>query len=230
MGHNIEKIYGCRSLEVEIDILRLLASLEANVSRMQNAHNEQECFAIWEQSERLVHDIAFKYVCLILPHWMDDFDFRRLPADGVRDAVIARTPMPARPTSKPTVRDVQSLITVAYAYSTIDPDCKLRLLMHLAKVNIGPNDSAFHVDHLHVIFAHFFCFNGFPAQVYPLGFLKYILRRLKAAFATKAFKKEANQGRNWLATFNLLWSEYPRNCHAPTSYITSGKFTKEVSV
>ena len=73
----------------------------------------------------------------------------RLPL-GVRDALIAREPMVARPERKPTARDIQSLLSLAYKYSTIEPDSKFRLLQYLAKVHISEDESAFLVDHLHV--------------------------------------------------------------------------------
>ena len=78
----------------------------------------------------------------------------RLPL-GVRDALIAREPMPPRPERKPTSRDIQSLLSLAYKYSTIEPDSKFRLLQYLAKVHISEDESAFLVDHLHVSHAPF---------------------------------------------------------------------------
>ncbi len=73
----------------------------------------------------------------------------RLPLE-VRDALMAREPMAPRPERKPTARDIQSLLSLAYKYSTIEPDSKFRVLQYLAKVHISEDESAFLVDHLHV--------------------------------------------------------------------------------
>ena len=61
LGHDVEQIYGCRSLETEIECLRLLAILEGNVEKLQPSLDVTESFSIWDTSERLVHDIASKF-------------------------------------------------------------------------------------------------------------------------------------------------------------------------
>ena len=121
--------------------------------------------------------------------------------------------MPERPTDRACARDIQRLLTAAHVYSCIDSDCKFRVLLHLAKVHISKDDSAFLVDNLHV---------------YPLGLLKYILRRLRAAFAEKTMKQEKKMNRDWESTFRVLWTNYPRELHSPTSNITADVFLKQV--
>ena len=60
LGHEVTEKHGNRSLADEVDILRALTQIEANVAKIATASGRVECDAIWADSEQLVHFIADK--------------------------------------------------------------------------------------------------------------------------------------------------------------------------